>query len=121
MFKIAPQSCRGTKIRRPKSDSAMKSTHRSSIASPLASASAHPINFVMASASNLCPSTMLCPFGVVAFFTFEAGTGSFGQDNAAQRTCELIQKAGPYKQQLSKLNNSYNESTSEIFITLAAI
>jgi hypothetical protein len=58
-------------------------------------------------------------FTVAAVFT--ASTLSFGQDGSGQRAHELSEQAALYQQQLSKLNASYNETTSEVFAALAGI
>lgn len=56
-----------------------------------------------------------------AIFAVTASAGSFGQDNADQRLLQLNEQAALYQGQLSKLNNSYDETTSEVFLALAGI
>lgn len=56
-----------------------------------------------------------------SIFSVTASTGSFGQDNTEQRILELNEQAALYQEQLSKLNNSYDETTSEVFLALAGI
>ena len=58
-------------------------------------------------------------FAVAAVFT--ASAFSFGQDSSGQRAHKLSEQAAQYQQQLSKLNASYNETTSEVFAALAGI
>lgn len=87
----------------------MKSNTRSSILS--------------ANASDFCSRTslMLWRFSFAAVFAVSASTGSYGQNNADQRALELNEQADLYQQQLAKLNNSYDEATSEVFLALAGI
>lgn len=83
----------------------------------------YPLSTLSAYASGFysCSPTMLWRFSVAAIFAFAANTGSFGQDNAEHRTLELNEQAARYQEQLSKLNSSYDETASEVFVTLAGI
>ncbi|MFT4887694.1 MAG: tetratricopeptide (TPR) repeat protein [Pseudohongiellaceae bacterium] len=91
----------------------MKFNYRSSILSANAS------GFYSRSSLMRWQFSFAAIFASIFFVT--ASTGSFGQDNAEQRILELNEQAALYQEQLSKLNNSYDETTSEVFLALAGI
>lgn len=60
-------------------------------------------------------------FATFIVIALSVSPASYGEDIELQRTAELNEQVALYQQQLLKLGNSYNESTSEVFLSLAMI